>query len=132
MSDKLGPFTFVNSILKTKTDLLTGHPERVSEYNSFITGRALSFYPDTVLLAQQVNQRPHITPEMHYRFLMATVDGSNYRQFTKWPKEEDHPMVGDIAKYYECSLREARRLVEQHTEEQLEAIRKFCDVGGRA
>ena len=49
------PFEFLNSINDTKKDLMTD-PDTEKLYIPFVTNRSLSYFPDTVSVANLMNQ----------------------------------------------------------------------------
>ena len=55
------------SILQTKEEvMLTDHDEK--EYSPFMVNRALSYYRDTVLFANVMNQYPNLDKRLQYNF----------------------------------------------------------------
>ena len=71
------------SIYITQEDVL----ENEKDYVSFVVNRALSFHPDTILYAQEMNARPFMDARMQYDYLRKSV--RKYRRpFKKWEKKE--------------------------------------------
>ena len=55
----MNPFEYVNSITHNKKDIMV---DDISEkgYNSFMVNRSLSYFHDTVLMANEMNQHHHL------------------------------------------------------------------------
>ena len=51
----MNPFEYVKSITHSKVDIMTGEEEEKG-YNSFLINRGLSYYQDTVLFANEMNE----------------------------------------------------------------------------
>ena len=59
----------LKSINVTKDqDLIDEYNE--SDYPSWVVNRALSFYPDTILQVNEINQRPYLPKTMMYKYLL--------------------------------------------------------------
>ena len=52
----MNPFEFLNAINYTKKDLMVD-PENEKHYNSFVINRSLSYFPDTVAIANEMNKK---------------------------------------------------------------------------
>lgn len=103
-------------------------PEKA--YVAFMINRSLSYFQDSVLFANEMNRRAALPPRMQYDFLRNTLRPR--KRFSKWvkalPAGED---VELLKEHYGYSTEKAREAVQLLTSEQLAAIRKFRDKGGR-
>ena len=68
----MNPFEYVNAICDTKQNLIV---DEVSEknYNPFMVNRSLSYHYDTVLLANEMNQRHFLDKKLQNEFLINTI-----------------------------------------------------------
>ena len=55
----MSPFEFLNAINFTKKNVMSD-PENEKYYNSFIINRSLSYFPDTVAIANEMNKYHHL------------------------------------------------------------------------
>ena len=64
----MNPFEYLNAINYTKQDVMV---DDISEkqYNAFMVNRGLSYFYDTVLLANEMNKRAHVDNRLHSIFL---------------------------------------------------------------
>jgi hypothetical protein len=125
----MSPFEFLNSINDTKVNLMV---DDVTEkaYNSFMVNRGLSYFPDTVLLANEMNRLHHAAKPMQYAFLINTV--RKKKRFSKWLKPQEHEDLLIVKEYYGYSNEKARSALSVLSAKQLQDIRKKLDKGGKS
>src|SRR4051812_10017747 len=96
-------FDFLKSINESKENLLTedqdGQLERI--YQPFVANRSLSYFPDTVLYANEVNQRHYMDKRMQYEYLLHAV--RQRKRFSKWLKPETIKDIEAVAEYFQYS-----------------------------
>ena len=65
----MNPFEYVNSINMTKKDLMV---DDIAEkgYAPFMINRSLSYFNDTVLMANEMNMHHHLDNKLQYSFLI--------------------------------------------------------------
>ena len=121
------PFHFVNAINYSKNDVMVDDiTER--EYNSFVTNRSLSYFPDTVLLANEMNRYHHIDNRLQFDFLINIV--IKKRRFSKWIKPETVSDVEVVKEYYGYSNEKAKQALTLLTNEQIDLLKKKVYKGG--
>ena len=76
----MNPFEIIKSISSTKKDVL----ENEKDYNAFMVNRGLSYFPDTVLYANEMKQYHHLDNRLQFDFLINIVRKRN--RFSKWNK----------------------------------------------
>lgn len=118
----------VPSILVGKTDVLTDADDEKS-YLPFIVNKAMSYHSDCVLLANEMNQNPHLDKKLQYHFLLTTVR-SWKRPFKKWMKFEKPSDLEAVKFAYGYSDRKAREVLSLLNDDQKSEIRKLMDKGG--
>jgi hypothetical protein len=118
--DKLGPFDYVNAINAGKDLLAEG--DDAKGYVPFLVNRALSFYPDSIMQVQEMNQRHGMPKEAQFSYLLNTIR-PRQRRMGKWPKVVADERIDMLAKYYRCNRQYAKTILGLHTEDQLAAIR---------
>lgn len=101
------------------------HGEVPKEYNVYMMNRIFANFPDTVLLANEMNKYYDIPVEMHWRFLKNAV--TKRKRYSKWFKNmtELEP-IEMLAKYYGCSVREMQKNINfMPKEKQHEILNKI-------
>jgi hypothetical protein len=76
----MNPFEYLNAINTTKKDLMV---DDVSEkaYSPFMVNRGLSYFPDTILYANEMNLNHHIDSRLQFDFLINII--KKKRRFSK-------------------------------------------------
>lgn len=122
---KLGDI--LNSV-NSKNTMFT-EEETKPAYVPFVVNRTLSYFMDTVMFANEVNQYPDCPPHLQYLFYRHGVRKG--RRFSKWHKSDDSKYLDLVKEYYQYSTEKARAALKLLTDEQLEIIRTKLDTGGR-
>ena len=124
----MNPFDFLNAINFTKQDIMV---DDITEkaYSPFMVNRGLSYFPDTVLMANEMNQHAHLDNRLQFDFLINIV--RKKRRFSKWFKAETVSDVEVVKEYYGYSNEKARQVLTLLTTEQLDLLRKKVNKGGR-
>lgn len=124
----MNPFEFVEEINFGKKDLIV---DDITEkaYNPFLANRQLSYFYDTVLLANEMNVHHQIDHKLQNHFLLNTV--RKRKRFSKWFKQEQQSDVEAVKEYYGYSNEKARNALKLLSDDQLTVIRKKVKKGGR-
>jgi hypothetical protein len=129
----MSPFDYVKAINETKVDLLAGDPETVKDYNKvkFIVNRALGYFPDTVMQANQMNQHSDIPADWQFSFFLNTI--SKKRRFSKWAKADKETASLELVKeYYGYSSEKAKEALSVLSDEHLIMIKEKLFKGGKS
>lgn len=124
-------FDFVNAINDTKIDIIaeSDDPKATEEeYVPYLTNRALSYFQDTILFANEMNTNIHLPKRMQFDYLINNV--RKRKRFSKWEKVEKTEAIEVVSAYYECSLSKAREIVKVLTDNQIDDLRKRITKGG--
>ena len=121
------PFDFVNSISSNKNIKMDSKLDE-SIYNPFITNRALSYFIDTILVANEMNINHHLENKLQYEYLLNKV--RKRKRFSKWHKNLDDNNIEIIKQYYKVNNNKAKIILSILNEKQLDSIRHKLDKGG--
>jgi hypothetical protein len=119
----INPFDLVKAINEKK------EVEHKFNYNPYLSNMAFSYSMDTVMLANEMNKYPRLSPRMQFDFMYGTV--TKGRRFNKWYKEETIPHLEAVMKYFNYSKRKAIEALEVLTQDNIRDIIKSQDTGGR-
>lgn len=124
----MNPFEYLNAINYTKQDIMV---DDIAEkgYNSFMVNRGLSYFNDTVLMANEMNQYAHLDNRLQFDFLINIV--RKKKRFSKWAKAKSSSDVEVIKEYYGYSNEKARQISDLITSDQMEELKKKVYKGGR-
>jgi hypothetical protein len=98
-------------------------------YNSFMVNRSLSYFHDTVLMANEMNQHHHIDSRLQFDFFINIV--RKKKRFSKWNKPETVSDVEVVKEYYGYSNEKARQVLTLLTSEHIDELKKKVYKGGR-
>ena len=115
------------SILKTKQHVLHTDQDEKS-YPHFVVNRALSQFPDTVLIANEINKYPSTDNRLKYDFLLNMVKPYK-RPFSKWAKKVEPVDLEVVKRYYGYSDAKALEALRVLTPEQVNSLKKELDTG---
>ena len=81
------------------------HDLNESEYEPFLTNRALTYYQDCILYANEMNRRFEISNRLQYHYLLNTI--RKRKRFAKWIKPEQIDDLRIVMEYYSISRQKA-------------------------
>jgi len=124
------PFDFIGAINTTKKDLLREDPLNEKDYNAFMVNRGLSYFADTVMMANEMNLHGGIPKIWQNDFLLNTI--SRKKRFSKWHKKdaEDRNLLL-IMEYYKYSNERAKEVLDILTPAQIKIIEEKLFKGGK-
>lgn len=124
---KPSPFDFVKSIIYTKINLMIDYDKG---YAPYVVNMNLSTDKGCMIMANEMNCRPHIPDIGQYLFLMNAIPKK--KRYLKYPKSatkiEDLVV---IEKYYQCNYNKCLEILSILTEQQLSILKEKMDVGGK-
>ena len=122
------PFDYVNSINISKKDIMHDDISEKS-YPAFMVNRALSYFNDTVLYANEMNVNHHIDNKLQYHFLINII--RKKKRFSKWLKPQEVNNLELIKEYYGYSNEKAKSVLPLFNNEQIELLKQRIYKGGR-
>jgi methyltransferase-like protein len=128
---KVDIFTFINNIsARNSPNLIDEDSSLEKEFNPFITNRSFSNFRDTILIANEMNQRHHIPKKLQYDFYKYIVRPS--KRWAKWPKKDKDKLVllELICDYFDCGMKTAQDYLTILKDSDIEKIKKEMDRGG--
>jgi hypothetical protein len=118
---------YLNAINVNKASLCDDeHDER--GYIPFLVNRGLSYFPDTIMQANEMNMNASLRKKMQFDFLRYSI--RSRKRFSKWIKAEEHEHLDAIQERYGCSLTKAKEYARVLTPQQLEQIVRSVHKGG--
>lgn len=122
------PFDYVNSINISKKDIMHDDISEKS-YPAFMVNRALSYFNDTVLYANEMNVNHHIDNKLQYHFLINII--RKKKRFSKWLKPQEVNNLELIKEYYGYSNEKAKSVLPLFNNEQIELLKQRIYKGGK-
>lgn len=121
-------FDYLNSINATKNDIMEDDLAEKA-YNSFMVNRGLSYFNDTVLMANEMNLHSHLDKKLQYHFLINIV--RKRKRFSKWAKPETESDIEAVKEYYGYNNEKARQALTLLSPENINIIKQKVNKGGR-
>ena len=124
----MSPFDYLNAINFTKEDIMI---DDISEkqYNAFMVNRGLSYFSDTVAIANEMNQYAHLDKKLQFHFLINIV--RKRKRFSKWNKPDLVSDIEVVKEYYGYSNDKAKQALSLLSPEQIKELEKKVSKGGR-
>jgi predicted CopG family antitoxin len=124
----MSPFDYLNAINTTKKDVMV---DDITEkaYNSFMVNRSLSYFPDTVLAANEMNIHHQVDSRLQFDFLINII--RKRKRFSKWDKKKNNSDVEVIKEYYGYNEEKALQVLNIISTDQLNELHKKVYKGGR-
>lgn len=123
-------FDFLNAINDSKKDLIREDPLTEKEYVPFMVNRGLSYFPDTILFANEMNQHASIPKQWQFDFYRLGI--SKKKRFSKWHKKDQNSEDLElIMKEYGYSSQKAAQALEILSDKQIKELKEKYKTGGR-
>jgi len=124
----MNPFEFVKAI-NNKKDIMRDDLDEKA-YNAFMVNHSYSYFPETVLLANEMNIHHHLDSKLQNDFLINTIR-KNPKRFSKWNKTVEDDGLEAVKEYYGYSNAKARSALSLLSTEEINIIKQKVDHGGR-
>jgi hypothetical protein len=127
----MNPFDFVTNINSTKKDLIreSEAPDLMEkQYNPFLVNRALSYFIDTILYANEMNRAKHVDSKLQNDYYLNSIRSA--KRFSKWAKPVESADIESIQEYYKVNYNRALEISKVLTKEQLDLIKIKIIKGG--
>tara|TARA_B100001057_G_scaffold141208_1_gene140956 strand:+ start:6303 stop:6686 length:384 start_codon:yes stop_codon:yes gene_type:complete len=124
----MNPFDYLNSINNTKKDIMIDDIAE-KDYNAFMVNRGLSYFSDTILMANEMNINHHLESRLQFDFLINII--KKKRRFSKWLKATEIENLSIIKEYYGYSDEKAKSVLSLFGNDQINELKKRIYKGGK-
>ena len=124
----MNPFDYLNAINTTKKDIMV---DDISEkaYTPFMVNRGLSYFPDTILYANEMNLHHHIDHRLQFDFFINII--KKKKRFSKWAKPINIENLELIKEYYGYSNEKAKSVLSLLNDTQINELKLRMYKGGK-
>lgn len=98
-------------------------------YQSYIVNRSLSYFQDTVLIANEMNVNHTIDNRLQFDFYINIVN--KRKRFSKWLKADEPEDLEVVKQYYGYSNEKAKSVLPLLNHAQIEEMKSRIYTGGR-
>jgi hypothetical protein len=124
----MSPFDYIKAINFTKENLIVDAKSE-KDYQPYIVNRGLSYFHDTVIQANTMNQYSSISKTWQFHFLLNSI--TKKKRFSKWAKKDAETESLQLVKeYFGYSSDKAKEALKILSEQQLNTIRIKNKKGG--
>ena len=121
---------YLNAINYTKESLLDTDDEQwEKKYYPFIVNKCVAPFPDTVMLVNEINQLHHLDKRLQFDFLINSLRPR--KRFTPWLKAKKLENLEYVKEYYGYNNEKAKEALDILNDEQISAIKRKLDKGGK-
>ena len=124
----MSPFDFVNAINSSKKDLLADPEVSETDYVPFVVNKSVSYFPETILHANQMNMFPLLDNKLQFHYLLNSIRPA--KRFAKWVKREDMEDVEAVQLFYGYNIEKAKQALTILTADDLLIIKQKLQRGG--
>ena len=124
----MNPFEYANAINYTKKNIMVDDLAEKA-YLPYMMNRQLSYFPDTVLAANEMNRNHHLDNRLQFDFFLNII--RKRKRFSKWFKPEQISDLETIKQYYGYSNEKARQVLSLLSTEQINELKNKVAKGGR-
>ena len=124
----MNPFDYVNAINYSKKDIMVTRDDEKA-YAPFMVNRSLSYFPDTVVIVNEMNKFHHLDSRLQFSFLINII--RKRKRFSKWVKPELENDLESVKEYYGYSNEKARQILSLLSPSQIKQIKEKVNKGGR-
>lgn len=124
---KLGEY--LTAINYSKEPLMDTDDDWVEKkYQPYIINRCLSYFPDTIIQANQMNRYSNLDKKMQFDYLMNSL--RKRKRFSKWSKDEQVEDFEIIKEYFGYNNRKTKEVIDLLSENDIENIKQDLFTGG--
>lgn len=115
---------FLTAINYTKESLFDTEDEMVQkDYVPFIINRCLSYFPDTIFHANEMNKLNHTEKRLQFDYLRNAI--RKRKRYSKWLKDETSKDLDLVKRSFNYSNRKAKEALSILSKEDIENIKKM-------
>ena len=100
-----------------------------SDYKQRVINKGLSYFIDSILYVNEVNQRHYLTNKQHYDYLFNSL--RKKKRFSKWHKKTPVDNVDLVMQSYKYSQTKAEEAIKLLSDAQIDELRDRLEQGGR-
>ena len=124
----MNPFDYLNAINTSKKDIMVDDIAE-KDYNAFMVNRGLSYFADTILMANEMNINHHLDSRLQFDFLINIV--KKKKRFSKWLKANEIENLRVIKEYYGYSDEKAKSVLSLFNDEDINELKNRIYKGGK-
>ncbi len=124
---KLGEY--LTAINYSKESLMDTEDDWVEKkYQPYIINRCLSYFPDTIIQANQMNRYSDLDKKLQFDYLLNSL--RKRKRFSKWAKDEQSEDFEIVKQYFGYNNRKTKEVMDLLSEDDIQNIKEDLFTGG--
>ncbi len=99
------------------------------KYPPYIINKGLSYFADTVIMANEMNRLHHASKHMQFSFFLNSI--KSRKRFSKWLKSSKMKDLDVVKQHFGYSNKRAQEVLTILTKEKLDYIKERLYKGGK-
>ena len=124
----MNPFDYVNAVNYSKADIMVDDLAE-KDYVPFMVNRSLSYFNDTVLIANEMNIHHNIDHRLQFDFCINTI--RKRKRFSKWHKASSSKDIDLLKSVYGYNTARAEEALNILNKDQLSILKDRMNHGGK-
>ena len=118
----MGLFDLINKISHSKDVSDVTDKDIDVDYVPFVVNKTLSYHPDSLIYANEMNQRQHLDKQLQFQFYLNSLRPR--KRFAKWVKAEKVDNLEAVKLSFNYSNEKALQIIDLLSDEQINEIIK--------
>jgi hypothetical protein len=127
----MNPFDYITAINETKKNLIVDETTEKG-YNPYFANRTLSYFPETLHYANEMNIKNHLDKKLQFDYLLNRIRPA--KRYAKWGKKKDKKAVMTdlelVQEYFGINTTRAKEALSILSKSQIKTIKEKLEKGG--
>ena len=124
---KVSPFDLAHDL--TSKERYDSDASEMKSYTKFLINRTLSYHPDLIAYANEMNIHIDVSDRLHYDFLHHSIDKKR-RSKKFWAKTKKYEHLELVKEYFNYSNQKALSALSVLSDKDIETITNLMNKGG--
>jgi chemotaxis protein CheY-P-specific phosphatase CheC len=124
---KVSPFDIAHDL--TSKERYDSDVSEMKSYTKFLLNRTLSYHPDLIAYANEMNIHIDVSDRLHYDFLHYSIDKKR-RSKKFWAKSKKYEHLELVKEYFNYSNQKALSALSVLSDKDIETITNLMNKGG--
>ena len=121
---------YLPAINYTKKNLMDSYdPMWKKKYNAFMINKVLSFFSDTIMMANEMNRNYILENDMQFQFLLNSIRSK--KRYTPFLRAEKLNDLDVVKEYYGYNNEKAKSALDILTKDEVKLIKEKLFKGGK-
>ena len=124
---KVSPFDLAHDL--TTRERYDSDVSEMKSYTKFLLNRTLSYHPDLIAYANEMNIHIDVSDKLHYDYMHHSIDKKR-RSKKYWAKSKKYEYLEMVKEYFNYSNQKALSALSVLSDNDIETIKNLMNKGG--